>query len=54
MTCVHVVHISLHVNCAHNCMAQKLYSTKFVVVNINDIVVNNSQLHASCIVIGCK
>jgi hypothetical protein len=35
-------------------MAQKLYNTKFVVANMIEIGANNNQLHASCIVIGCK
>jgi hypothetical protein len=35
-------------------MAQKLYNTKFVVVNITKIVTNDNQLHASCIMTGCK
>jgi hypothetical protein len=35
-------------------MAQKLYNTKIVVANMTRIVVNDNQLHASCIVIGYK
>jgi len=41
-------------NCTHNHMVQKLYNTKFVVVNMTEIIANNNQLHASCIVTGCK
>jgi hypothetical protein len=33
-------------------MAQKLYNTKFVVANMTKIVINDNQLHASCIVTG--
>ncbi len=43
MKCVHVVHIQLHVSCTHNCMAQKLFNTKFVVVNMTKIVANDNQ-----------
>jgi hypothetical protein len=41
-------------SCTHNCMVEKLYNTKFIVANMIRIVVNDNQLHASCIVIGCK
>ncbi len=39
---------------AHNRIAQKLYNTEFVVVNITMIVANDNQLHANCMVTGCK
>jgi hypothetical protein len=35
-------------------MAQKLYNTKFIVVNMIEIVANDNQLHANCIVTSCK
>jgi len=35
-------------------MAQKLYNTKFVVVNMTEIIVNDNQLHANFIVNNCK
>jgi hypothetical protein len=35
-------------------MAKKLYNTKFIVANMTKIVANDNQLHASCIVTGCK
>ncbi len=54
MTCVHVVHIQLHVSCIHNHMAENLYNTKFIVANITKIVANDNQLHASYIVTSCK
>jgi hypothetical protein len=54
MTRVHVVHISLHVSCTHNHMAEKLYNIKFVVINMTEIVAINNQLHVSCIITSCK
>jgi hypothetical protein len=35
-------------------MIEKLYNMKFIVANMTEIVVNDNQLHASCIVTGCK
>jgi hypothetical protein len=35
-------------------MAQKLYNTKSIDVNITKIVANDNQLHANCIVTGYK
>ncbi len=41
---------------AHTTMlvAQKLYNTKFVIVNMTKIVANDNQLHAKCIVSSYK
>jgi len=36
------VSIYLHVNCTHNRMAQKLYNTKFLVINMIEIVINDN------------
>ncbi len=33
-------------SCTHNCMAQKLYNTKFVAANMIEIIANDSQLHS--------
>jgi hypothetical protein len=35
-------------------MVENLYNTKFIVANMTEIVANDNQLHANCIVIGCK
>jgi len=41
-------------SCTHNYMAQKLYNTKFVVANMTEIITNDSQLHANCIMTSHK
>jgi len=41
MTRVHVVHIYLHVSYTHNHMVENLYNTKFIVVNMTEIVAND-------------
>jgi hypothetical protein len=38
----------------HNHMAEKLYNTKFIVANMTEIVGNDNQLHANCIMTSCK
>jgi hypothetical protein len=35
-------------------MVENLYNTKFIITNMTEIVANDNQLHASCIVTGCK
>jgi hypothetical protein len=35
-------------------MAKELYNTKFIVINMTEIITNDNQLHARYIVIGYK